>query len=57
MLGLPIINSGGGSSSWGGITGTLSSKTDLQNALNLKKNIRENNVSTSNNKWIQDIMI
>lgn len=29
---------GGGSSVWGGITGTLSSQTDLQNALNLKLN-------------------
>ncbi len=28
--------SGGGSSSWGGITGTLSSQTDLQTALNAK---------------------
>lgn len=30
--------SGGGSSTWGSITGTLSSQTDLQNALNLKQN-------------------
>jgi len=29
----------GGSSAWGGITGTLSSQTDLQTALNLKQNI------------------
>lgn len=31
-------NGGGGSSVWGGITGTLSSQTDLNNALNLKEN-------------------
>lgn len=29
---------GGGSAAWGGITGTLSSQTDLQNALNAKEN-------------------
>lgn len=29
---------GGGGSVWGGITGTLSAQTDLQNALNLKAN-------------------
>lgn len=29
----------GGSSSWGGITGTLSSQTDLQSALDLKANL------------------
>jgi hypothetical protein len=29
---------GGGSSAWGGITGTLSNQTDLQNALNAKQN-------------------
>lgn len=34
-----IITGGGGSSSWGFITGTLSSQTDLQTALNLKLNI------------------
>lgn len=34
----PIVSaSGGGSSSWGGITGTLSDQTDLQNALDLKE--------------------
>lgn len=31
--------SGGGGGTWGGITGTLSDQTDLQNALNLKLNI------------------
>jgi hypothetical protein len=31
-----ISASGGGSATWGGITGTLSSQTDLQNALDLK---------------------
>lgn len=30
---------GGGSSAWGGITGTLSDQTDLQTALNLKANL------------------
>lgn len=36
--GIITLNSGGGggSSAWGSITGTLSSQTDLQNALNLK---------------------
>lgn len=33
------ISASGGSGSWGGITGTLSSQTDLQNALNLKANL------------------
>jgi hypothetical protein len=33
-----VYGSGGGSSVWGGITGTLSSQTDLQNALNAKQN-------------------
>lgn len=50
MSGLPIINSGGGGGGvWGSITGVLSNQTDLQNNLNLKKTIRENNISTSNN--------
>jgi hypothetical protein len=31
-----ISAGGGGSASWGGITGTLSSQTDLQTALNAK---------------------
>jgi hypothetical protein len=31
--------SGGGGGTWGSITGTLSSQTDLQNALNLKANL------------------
>ena len=30
---------GGGTTQWGTITGTLSSQTDLQNALNLKENV------------------
>ncbi len=33
---LAVTSVGGGSSAWGGITGTLSSQTDLQNALNAK---------------------
>jgi hypothetical protein len=33
------VGSGGGGGSWGSITGTLSSQTDLQNALNLKANL------------------
>jgi hypothetical protein len=33
-----VAASSGGSAAWGGITGTLSSQTDLQNALNLKAN-------------------
>jgi hypothetical protein len=32
----PAGTGGGGSASWGGITGTLSAQTDLQTALNLK---------------------
>lgn len=32
------MGSGGGSSTWGSITGTLSNQTDLQNALNAKQN-------------------
>lgn len=37
--GIITLNSGGGgSSTWGSITGTLSSQTDLQNALDLKVN-------------------
>lgn len=34
-----IGGGGGGGATWGSITGTLSSQTDLQNALNLKANI------------------
>lgn len=34
-----IAGTGGGSSSWGGITGTLSSQTDLQSALDAKLNL------------------
>lgn len=33
-----FVTGGGGSSVWGGITGTLSNQTDLQNALNTKLN-------------------
>ena len=35
---LPYLSSGGGSSTWGSITGTLSSQTDLQSALDDKAN-------------------
>lgn len=35
---------------WGSITGTLSSQTDLQNALNLKLNI-----SDTTNKWLNNL--
>lgn len=35
----------GGSASWGGITGTLSNQTDLQNALNAKQNTLTNPVT------------
>ena len=35
---IPISAGGGGGGTWGSITGTLSSQTDLQNALNLKAN-------------------
>jgi hypothetical protein len=43
---------GGGSASWGGITGTLSSQTDLQNALNLKQD--ESIVVSSNTTAVND---
>jgi hypothetical protein len=33
------ISGGSGSSTWGGITGSLSNQTDLQNALNLKASV------------------
>lgn len=40
-LGYPVVSStgggGGGGGTWGSITGTLSSQTDLQNALNAKQ--------------------
>lgn len=36
-LGAYSVPAGGGSSAWGGITGTLSSQTDLSNALNGKQ--------------------
>lgn len=36
---------GGGSASWGGITGTLSAQTDLQTALNAKVNTSSLNES------------
>ena len=35
-LGNPVTISGGGTSAWGSITGTLSNQTDLQNALDDK---------------------
>jgi len=34
-----VTGGGGGGASWGGITGTLSAQTDLQNALNAKANL------------------
>lgn len=34
---LSVVGGGGGSSVWGGITGTLSNQIDLQNALNAKE--------------------
>lgn len=37
--GLQFSPAGGGAAAWGTITGTLSSQTDLQNALNLKANL------------------
>lgn len=39
---------GGGGGTWGSITGTLSSQTDLQNALNLKATVVNLNAHTSN---------
>lgn len=36
---LTVVGGGGGSSVWGGITGTLSNQIDLQNALNAKQNL------------------
>ncbi len=41
---------GGGSPIWGGITGTLSSQTDLQTALNAKQNslVSGTNIKTIN---------
>lgn len=38
ILNKPAPTATGGSSSWGGITGTLSDQTDLQTALNAKQN-------------------
>lgn len=38
---LPYTTSSGGASTWGSITGTLSSQTDLQNELDLKANISD----------------
>jgi hypothetical protein len=40
--------SGGGGGTWGSITGTLSSQTDLQNALNLKANLISPSFTTPN---------
>lgn len=39
FLGVAITGGGGGGGTWGSITGTLSSQTDLQNALNAKQNL------------------
>jgi hypothetical protein len=41
---VPVTPSGGGT--WGSITGTLSSQTDLQNALNAKANLNGGNTFT-----------
>lgn len=54
-----VGSGGGGSSTWGLITGTLSNQTDLQNALNLKANLisplfttpRLNSTSTTGYVW------
>lgn len=45
-----VGSGGGGSVSWGGITGSLSSQTDLQNALNAKQNtlVSGTNIKTVN---------
>lgn len=43
-----ITISGGGTSAWGSITGTLSNQTDLQNALDLKLNISDVQEYTAN---------
>lgn len=52
ITGQQIINAsgGGGSVSWGGITGTLSSQTDLQSALNAKQDtlVSGTNIKTVN---------
>jgi hypothetical protein len=47
-----ITISGGGSSTWGGITGTLSSQTDLQSALNAKQAtlVSSTNIRTINSQ-------
>lgn len=53
------------STPWGSITGTLSSQTDLQNALNLKLNISDTasmlshylRIVDTTNKWVQDIYL
>jgi hypothetical protein len=47
-----IGGSGGGGATWGSITGTLSSQTDLQNALDLKQN--ESIVINSNTTAVLD---
>jgi len=44
-----LVNAGGGGGgTWGSITGTLSSQTDLQNELNAKSNIRTVNTVSAN---------
>lgn len=43
-----FVTGGGGSSVWGGITGTLSNQTDLQTALNTKLNISDTASMLSN---------
>jgi len=49
-----VAPSGGGGGTWGSITGTLSSQTDLQNALNLKENLT--NKSTDVNLGVSDTL-
>ncbi len=52
--GFSIVQNGGGSSIWGGITGNLSDQTDLKNALDNKQDIlvSGNNIKTINGNSI-----
>jgi len=52
--GSPVSGGGGGSSAWGGITGTLADQTDLQAALDAKQVVL---VSASNIKTINGASI
>lgn len=48
----------GGSTTWGGITGTLSDQTDLQNALdNRNTNILKNNVQTDHTGTVNETLV